>query len=447
MDKVYPLIEMGATYIENLIILMAVITISGQKFKGMRHVLFPAFFSLISSVIVIGMNEISVFSFLTPMITMSFVIFVASKIASTGSLVVRITACMLAFLVIQTIDYILVVLVGFVYGVPHDMFVEFTTIGPKRSVYLLIDKLTDVLLYLFIRDHIKGLKVLSTKLQMVLLCSLSIVAYAVMQLLFSMVIKPDLMTMQIAVIFSWLFVLCLIAVVFSLFSVMTKAEKDKQMQEILQSENALMARNYQLIHADKVESAKRQHDFNHHLKVMRELVQEQKIEEVSKYLQSLLDVPVRESAACHSGNDIIDAIINCKAAEAERDHIEFEFNADFHLRTSLSSIDICGVLSNQIDNALEACRVISEGRLRKVIVEIRQKECFAFFTVKNTVAENPLLKNPELVSTKMDSDHLHGWGIKNIRDTVERNNGFLLHEFENGYFVSSASLCFRLLDT
>ena len=38
MDKVYPLIEMGATYIENLIILMAVITISGQKFKGMRHV-------------------------------------------------------------------------------------------------------------------------------------------------------------------------------------------------------------------------------------------------------------------------------------------------------------------------------------------------------------------------------------------------------------------------
>lgn len=224
MDKVYPLIEMGATYIENLIILMAVITISGQKFKGMRHVLFPAFFSLISSVIVIGMNEISVFSFLTPMITMSFVIFVASKIASTGSLVVRITACMLAFLVIQTIDYILVVLVGFVYGVPHDMFVEFTTIGPKRSVYLLIDKLTDVLLYLFIRDHIKGLKVLSTKLQMVL-CSLSIVAYAVMQLLFSMVIKPDLMTMQIAVIFSWLFVLCLIAVVFSLFSVMTKAEK------------------------------------------------------------------------------------------------------------------------------------------------------------------------------------------------------------------------------
>lgn len=168
---------------------------------------------------------------------------------------------------------------------------------------------------------------------------------------------------------------------------------------------------------------------------------------MSAYLQSLLDVPMRESAACHSGNDIIDAIINCKAAEADRDHIEFEFNADFHLPTSLSSIDICGVLSNQIDNALEACRVIPEGRLRKVIVEIKQKECFAFFTVKNTAAENPLLKNPELASTKMNSDHLHGWGIKNIRDTVERNNGFLLHEFENGYFVSSASLCFRLLDT
>ena len=117
MDKVYPLIEMGATYIENLIILMAVITISGQKFKGMRYALFLAFFSLISSVIVIGMNEISVFSFLTPILTMAFVIFVASKIASTGSLIVRITACMLAFLVIQTIDYILVGIFTPYYGV------------------------------------------------------------------------------------------------------------------------------------------------------------------------------------------------------------------------------------------------------------------------------------------------------------------------------------------
>lgn len=139
MDKVYPLIEMGATYIENLIILMAVITISRQKFKGMRYALFLAFFSLISSVIVIGMNEISVFSFLTPILTMAFVIFVASKIASAGSLVVRITACMLAFLVIQTIDYILVVLVGFVYGVPYDMFTEFTTVGPKRS-FVFVDR-------------------------------------------------------------------------------------------------------------------------------------------------------------------------------------------------------------------------------------------------------------------------------------------------------------------
>ena len=60
----------------------------------------------------------------------------------------------------------------------------------KRSLYLLIDKLTDVLLYLFIRKHIKGLKVLSIKLQMVL-CSLSIVAYTVMQRLFCMVFKPD----------------------------------------------------------------------------------------------------------------------------------------------------------------------------------------------------------------------------------------------------------------
>lgn len=446
MDHFYSLVEVSATCVENLIILFAVTTASGQKRKGWSHVLSILFLSFCSSAIVVIMNNISVFSFLTPLLTMFFVVFAASKITSKGSLVVRFTSCILTYLVIQTIDYILVVFAGFSYGVPDEIFTVFTTLGPKRSVYLFFDKLSDAIVYLLARKQLTRLNSLSKKLQYIL-CSLSVVAYGVMQLLYNTIITPDLVAKQIAVISSCFFVLCFIIAILALFSALTKSEHDRQTQEMLQAENALMVKNYQTLHTDRVENAKRQHDFIHHLKTIRGLAQNLNYEELSKYVNSLLNVPYRETNMCHSGNDIIDAIINCKAAEAEQDGIIFEFAADFHLPTSLDPIDICGILSNQIDNALEACRAMCADSEKKVIVDIKQKENFAFFTVKNTVSENPLLENPDLLTTKTDSKTPHGLGIKIIRDTAEKNNGSLLYEFEEGLFISTVSLCFQLLDT
>lgn len=446
MEMLYSSVEMIATCVENLIILLSVTAASGQKRTGWSHILYTLFLSLGSSAIVVAMNSISVFSFLTPLLTMSFVVFIASKITSEGSLVVRLTSCILTYLVIQTIDYILVVFVGFCYGVPNEIFTVFTALGPRRSVYLLFDKLSDVIIYLLVRKQLARLNSLSKKLQYIL-CSFSVAAYVVMQLLYNTIITPDLVTMQIAVISSWFFILCFITAILVLFSALTKSEHDKQTQKMLQTENVLMAKNYQAIHADKIESAKRQHDFNHHLRMIQHLAENQNYIELSKYINSLLAVPFREIALCHSGNDFIDAIINCKAAEAEQDGITFEFAADFHLPTSLDPVDICGILSNQIDNALEACRAICTDTEKKVIVTIKQKENFAFFTVKNTVSENPLLDNPDLHSTKTDNKTPHGLGIKNIRETAEKNSGSLLYEFEDGLFISTVSLCFQLLDT
>lgn len=93
-------------------------------------------------------------------------------------------------------------------------------------------------------------------------------------------------------------------------------------------------------------------------------------------------------------------MINCKALEARSSHIEFQYHVDFHEPTNLKPVDICAVLANQIENALEACEKIEDPDKRIVRVEIRQRNGFALFKVMNTVRENPFRYEDKLTPQK-----------------------------------------------
>lgn len=443
MEAFYPLLELAATYVESVVILLFVTAAAGRKLKGWRHLLSVFLLAVVNTVLVALMNEWAVFSFVTPFLTIALVTFFSSKITSTGSLIVRGTASFLTLLVIQTIDYSVFVLMGFCYGVPEQFFTTLMTPGPERSVSLLVDKLLDVILYLLLRKYLNGMVKLSAKLQAILFL-ISVAAYAFMQYLFSAILTTSLVTMQIAVVLSWCFVLCFTAVVLALFSAWSKAEQNKQSQALLQSTNALMAKNYQELHADKVEYAKKLHDFNHHLAAIRSLCRNGKEGEIGAYVDSLLSTTYKEISLCHSGNDIVDAIINCKAAEAHDAHINFHWQADFSVPVPIDPVDLCAILANQIDNAFDACKLIEDESKRKVEVHIWQKTGnMAFFQVINPVAANPFDKNGELPSSKKDGVRPHGLGLQNIRETAEKYSGTLRNTYQNGQFTSTVFLCYN----
>lgn len=189
------------------------------------------------------------------------------------------------------------------------------------------------------------------------------------------------------------------------------------------------------------------HDFKHHLAVLRELNTEEKPQELARYLDTLLQTSHKHTACAHTGNDMIDAILNCKAAETEQLKINFKFTTNLLTAVSIFPTDLCGVLANQLDNAFEACATIEEESKRDVQVEIKQVQEMLFFKVRNTVAEDPFRNNPQLKSTKADEANRHGFGLESIRLITEKYHGCLQTEFENGWFISSASLCERPLDT
>ena len=225
-----------------------------------------------------------------------------------------------------------------------------------------------------------------------------------------------------------------------------RAEQERQTHIFLRSANQLLTENYQQLHAYQQDHAKQIHDFNHHLTALRGLTALGKHEEALAYMESLLSTAYQETALCHSGSDIIDAIINCKAAEAEQLGIEFRFAVDFPVSANIAPVDICGVLANQIDNAFDACRQMPPSAPRRVQVTIKRVENFVFFRVENTVDHDPFENNSSLSSTKTDTSTQHGLGIKNIRDITDKYSGFLRNEYKGGVFISVVSLCYETLD-
>lgn len=447
MNILTQIAEAGATFIECILILSAIMTSSGKRYIGWKNNILIVTFSLCSTALICTLNSLYLFSYITPVISMTLIIFISSKIMTKGHLLTRSITCILSLLLIQSIDYIVVIIFAHTTSASSSFFTVFVSSqGINRIAFLVIDKLIDIGIYFILRQWLPGLSKLTLRLNCYLLV-ITIVSYIVMQCLFQVVLVPDLPLMQLAVVASWCFLIGFIIAFIAFFLSLTKQEQDRQRMEMLRSENTLMADNYKTLHNTQQEYAQKLHDFKHHVRTVHELISDGKDESALEYTESLLQTSYQQAAQCHSGNDIVDAIINSKLSEAQAKGIQFTFMANLHIPIQIDPVDLCGVLANQLENAFEACMQIANPAKRIVHVEIKQAQSFVILRVENTVLSNPFASNPELHSTKPNLSVPHGYGLLNIRSIAQKYEGTLRTEFVNGQFISVVSLCDLPFDT
>ncbi|MBO4887756.1 MAG: GHKL domain-containing protein [Firmicutes bacterium] len=204
-------------------------------------------------------------------------------------------------------------------------------------------------------------------------------------------------------------------------------------QELLRYTEDLLKENYDRLAQSQLEQAKQIHDFKNHLNVLASLTE--KDTSAQAYIRQLQEVFRSKNRNIQSGNRIIDAIVSHEMAVAEEQNIDF--SAEIHLTDdlSLSDTEICVVLANLLDNAIEACLLLpSEDR--RIRLEIGQNNGFTFFKVINSAAVNPFGENGELIRLKKTAGH--GLGVRNIRETLTRHGGTLVQDYQEHTFTSTA---------
>ena len=440
-------IEMIASIVEGFIIFAAVACLSEEKYIPRKELVYIGGCALILAVFASILNQFSIFSFITIILSLVAVIIMSRWISKAG-LIQRAAATVTAFLVIHTIDYLVFFIMGIIINHPVNGVFSFTVdemanSPTLRPLYLLIDKGMDVLVFLLLRKKMHQANSLSQKYYQTLLITSSI-TYVLISIIISMLLSRSLMTMQVAVILLWVFMLICIVMVIIILTVSSGYQAEKEENQLLELTNSLMTENYQKLREIQNESAKTRHDFNHHLKVLAELAIKDGSKDIENYIQGLLDTTISEAKMCHSGNDIIDAIINSKQLDANHQAIQFHYLVNFSIPTNIQATDLCAILANQIDNAFDAVSMIPSTEKRIVDVHIWQKTGnIAILQVSNEVQANPFDLNPQLHSTKSDVSRPHGLGLSSIRDTAKKYHGTVENTFKDGKFISTVLLCYE----
>lgn len=167
------------------------------------------------------------------------------------------------------------------------------------------------------------------------------------------------------------------------------------------------------------------HDTKNHLNAIHNLNSNPEIDE---YLTKMISRLKTYSSVCHSGNHMLDVIISKYVTECDMKGLNFTFDVYVTNLNYVKSDDLVTILSNSLDNAIEA----AETSVNKTIsLATDHINTYDVITIVNSCDNPPKTKGEELVTTKRNKD-IHGLGIKSIRKTLSQYGGDYQWEYNEG---------------
>lgn len=188
------------------------------------------------------------------------------------------------------------------------------------------------------------------------------------------------------------------------------------------------------------EIKKAKHDMLNHYNILEYLLVQQKYKECYNYLGELKSNIEKAPTYYRTGNDIIDAVINQKIDANRQNHICFQVEASISSDLYIAPIDLGAILSNLLDNAIEAVQEIEDDTNRMITLKIHNHHKQILIDISNTVVSNPI-KDGTLIRRKKDCYKDHGYGMKSIQYVVDKYNGYMTYKYEDGIFYNSILFC------
>jgi sensor histidine kinase regulating citrate/malate metabolism len=139
-----------------------------------------------------------------------------------------------------------------------------------------------------------------------------------------------------------------------------------------------------------------------------------------------------------TGNVMADAMLNSKLSLAASNNIKIDAKTALPKKIKISEIDLCVIMGNMLDNAIEACMKLPEGGGRFVRVDMGTHKSMLYISVSNSTDGAARMQGRRYISTK-DSPS-HGFGLMSIDRIAEKYGGFVNRQNESGVFSTEIML-------
>ena len=191
-------------------------------------------------------------------------------------------------------------------------------------------------------------------------------------------------------------------------------------------------------HYQEVETMYRQirgwrHDYRNHIQMMKALAVKDDMAGIKAYLDELDTDLNTVDTVVKTGNAMADAILNSKISLAKSKGIAVKADAFIPVQLKMSELDLCVIIGNLFDNAIEASMDLPpEQRMIRVYMDMKNTQLYISFT--NFTASKKLQKvGNKFHTTKGEG---HGFGLVRIDNIVERLDGYLSRNSEDGAFTT-----------
>lgn len=201
-------------------------------------------------------------------------------------------------------------------------------------------------------------------------------------------------------------------------------EKDEMNKYYLNLQEAY----YLYLEEKERETKKFRHDIKNHMYIMKSLLEEDKVEELSEYMKSVWGKIENLSNGISVNNGVVEAILNQCSIMCKKKNILLEVKGHLPTECFIELFDLCTIFSNLMQNAYEAAETCEEGIIR---LTIRYEDNTITIKEENTYIELRKNNKGSLITQKPDMNH-HGFGMVNMKECIKKYNGtFEYHMLED----------------
>ena len=214
---------------------------------------------------------------------------------------------------------------------------------------------------------------------------------------------------------------------------MNRIYMEQQKKEQYRSQIAF----YQMLEEQYGQMEKLRHDMKNHIIALRGLLEKREWEKMQSYLNQMMETGNLGAGEEVTGSRAVDALLYGKKKQAQRENIVWECNMHIPHGCRISEFDLCVLLVNLLDNAVEACERMEEDAQKFIRIRLVTVKRCLLLEVENSTS---MKRMEETCVSRKEKPEEHGIGLMNIRESAEKYNGAVNVELEGGCFVCSVLL-------
>jgi len=382
-----------------------------------KHILRYAF--LIIYIIYAIMPNISMSYFINLAIQISYV-FLSTKSSIKGKLILFFKYFIFN-LFISSVPLLLSVVIN------NDIFIANSNNLYLQYKVLINTALSFIVLSMYINTT--ELKLIGVKTSYKRSFNIILILCVITLAIISMLLGSNLIEQEKAMPIAFSLVILIIFACLSVYhNIITSVENDAK-QKIQIEKYELEDEYYKKIDDSLKSISSLRHDFKNHLIIIDGYANENKIDEIKKYVNKI-NSTLTQITIIKSESTLLSSILNTKKQDCLQANVAFEYNLDF-CKINIDDFYLVTILGNILDNAITASSKVANGFISIII---RQLDSYLEIICSNSHCENLTKKDGFFITTKENPGPFHGIGLSNVVHTIEDIDGTINFKYDASTF-------------